>query len=265
MFDFHKDKVRYFEMQRKIAADYVYPFIKNSFDKSTPWRVLEIGCAEAGVLKAFLDAGHHGVGIELQPSRAALARDFLKKEIEEKRCQIDESNIYDVEPSYFGGNGFDVIILKDVIEHIPEQEKIIPRITEFLAPGGVIFFGFPPWYMPFGGHQQIASKSIVNKIPWLHLLPKSVYEGYIKAAGEPLHVQEELKDVRSTRISTARFERIIKKEKLQIAAKTTWLFNPIYSMKFGIPAREQFSFISGIPIVRDFCSTAVFYLISNKK
>ena len=52
-------------------------------------------------------------------------------------------------------NQFDVIILKDVIEHVPEQEKFVPYLKNFLKPGGQIFFGFPPWYMPFGGHQQV--------------------------------------------------------------------------------------------------------------
>ena len=49
---------------------------------------------------------------------------------------------------------FDLILLKDVIEHIPDQERVIPYLKEFLKPGGRVFFGFPPWYMPHGGHQQ---------------------------------------------------------------------------------------------------------------
>ena len=41
-------------------------------------------------------------------------------------------------------HGFDQIVLKDVIEHIHDPEKLIRRLKLFLRPGGIIFFGFPP-------------------------------------------------------------------------------------------------------------------------
>ena len=159
MFEFHTDKGRYFEMQRRTAAEYILPWVHGAVAKPSPWCVLEVGCAEAGVLKAFLDAGHSGVGVELETWRADLAREFLRDEIQRGRASIRTDDIYEVAPDSFGAKGFDVIVLKDVIEHIPDQERMLPRLREFLAPGGVIFFGFPPWQMPFGGHQQIAQIS----------------------------------------------------------------------------------------------------------
>jgi len=263
MFEFHTNKSRYFEMQRRISQEYVLPLLAKHIKKDKPWRVLEVGCAEAGVLKAFVDEGHFGVGIELEEGRAELARSFLEESISAGRATILTKDIYKVDPYELEPDGFDAIILKDVIEHIPNQEKMVPRLAEFLAPGGQIFFGFPPWMMPFGGHQQIGKTTFVSKIPWIHLLPASLYRGWIKVAGEPIRVRDELANVRSTRITIERFEKIVKASNLIVSERILWMFNPIYALKFGIAARKQFGFFSAIPFVRNFVSTAAYYVISS--
>ena len=259
MFDFHTDKVRYFEMQRRIAAEYILPMLAAHVEVAAPWRVLEVGCAEAGVLKAFVDAGHHGTGIELEESRAQLARKFLA----DTDARIVTQDIYEVEPKELEPRGFDAIILKDVIEHIPAQERMIPRLAEFLAPGGKIFFGFPPWMMPFGGHQQIGRSALVSKVPWIHLLPRRLYQSYVQLAGERSRIQDELADIRSTRITIERFERIVAEHGMEISERKLWLTNPIYALKFGIRAREQNKLFAQIPFFRNFVSTAAYYIISR--
>ena len=261
MFDFHTDKPRYFEMQRRVAAEYVVPMVAEHLAAPPPWRVLEVGCAEAGVLKAFLDEGHVVDGIELSPSRAALAREFLAAEIAEGRARIRTDDIYDVEPGELEPRGFDVIVLKDVIEHIPDQERMIPRLAEFLAPGGKLFFGFPPWMMPFGGHQQIARSGAVSRVPWLHLLPRRLYGRYLAAAGERPRVREELVGIYDTGITIERFERIVREAALTIEARALWIANPIYALKFGIPPRRQIGLLERVPILRNFVSTAAYYVV----
>ena len=261
MFDFHTDKPRYFAMQRRIAAEYVVPMVAEHLAAPPPWRVLEVGCAEAGVLKAFLDGGHEVTGIELSPSRASLAREFLADEIAAGRARIRTDDVYDVGPEALEPRGFHVVVLKDVIEHIPQQERMIPRLAEFLAPGGKIFFGFPPWMMPFGGHQQIARSGAVARVPWLHLLPRPVYARYLAAAGEPPRVREELTEIYDTGITIERFERIVREANLTIEARALWLTNPIYALKFGIPPRRQIGLLERVPILRNFLSTAAYYIV----
>lgn len=263
MFDFHTNKRRYFEMQRRISAEYVLPMLAKHIEKEGPWRVLEVGCAEAGVLKAFVDVGHHGVGIELEQSRAEIARSFIGDLIKEGRASIITQDIYQVDPHELEPKGFDVIILKDVIEHIPNQEKMVPRLAEFLAPGGKIFFGFPPWMMPFGGHQQVGKTPWVSKVPWIHLLPAPIYKGWVRLAGEPVHIRKELAYIRSTRITIERFERIVEESKLEISERVLWMFNPIYALKFGIGARKQLKIFSAIPFLRNFVSTAAYYVVGS--
>ncbi|OYW17274.1 MAG: SAM-dependent methyltransferase, partial [Sphingobacteriales bacterium 12-47-4] len=66
-------------MQAENAASYVIPFIQNAFPIQPGMRVLEIGCAEGGVLKAFVDKGCIGIGVELDEPRLVLAREFLQE------------------------------------------------------------------------------------------------------------------------------------------------------------------------------------------
>jgi len=97
MFEFHTDKKRYFDMQRQVTKNYILPFIKMKMDLEKPLNVLEIGCAEAGVLSAFTALGHTCTGIELNASRIETAKSFMTKELESGQINFICRNIYDIE------------------------------------------------------------------------------------------------------------------------------------------------------------------------
>jgi 2-polyprenyl-3-methyl-5-hydroxy-6-metoxy-1,4-benzoquinol methylase len=224
-------------------------------------RVLEIGCAEAGVLKAFTDKGCVATGVDLAPDKLEIAREMMRDELHDGHIEFFNKNIYEEEFKRKFRNQFDIVILKDVIEHIVEQEKLISYLHTFLKPdSGVIFFAFPPWYMPFGGHQQMCN-SFLSRVPYFHILPMSLYRGLLKLFGEPQNKIDSLSDTKKTGITIERFERILKEEKYQILAKKHFLFNPIYKYKFNINPKEQYKIIRNIPYIRDFLTTAVYYLV----
>jgi len=262
MYDFHKDKSKYFSWQYEIARDYVIPFVEADRKLLPDSKVLEIGCAEAGVLMAFVEQGYDCVGIELSEGRAALARKFLADSIRSGQTQILSSNIYDIVPEEQGFK-FDLIILKDVIEHIFDQEKFMHHLKKFLNPRGRVFFGFPPWQMPFGGHQQIADSKFLSKLPYFHLLPLPIYKGILKVAKESPSQYQELLEIKETGISIERFERHVRETGYQINQKTHFLINPIYKLKFGLKPRKQVGLITKVPYLRNFVTTAVYYLIQE--
>ena len=263
MFEFHTDKERYFRIQADNAAKYVIPFIETVFPLKNEFRVLEIGCGEGGVLKAFLDRGCSGVGVELSESRTEWAKKFLAEYFAKGKVELYAKDIYDPSFAKLFEHAFDLIVLKDVIEHIPEQERIIPQLRNYLKQGGKIFFGFPPWYMPFGGHQQICKSKLLGVIPYYHLLPSPVYKMILKIFGENEVTIHDLMDVKKTGISIERFEGILYKSGLKIYHKTFYFINPIYWYKFGWKPREQSRIISSVPYLRDFFTTAVFYLVGE--
>jgi len=262
MFEFHADRKRYFDIQVLNSQKYILPFIESNFTIREGMRVLEIGCGEGGVLKPFLDKGAIGVGVEFDQTRIENGKNWLAEEIAKEKLSFVVKDIYDTTAESLGGQ-FDIIILKDVIEHIHDQSKLLARLKEFLTPAGIIFLGFPPWQMPFGGHQQLCQNTL-SKVPYFHLMPKPLYKSTLKLFKEPEHVINDLLEIKDTGISIERFEKIIKKTNYKIVDKTHYLFNPIYEYKFNIKPRKQNNFISKIPYLRDYVTTCVYYIITAK-
>ncbi len=251
-------------MQYLTSKEYIIPFIQGSVPLKETYKVLEIGCAEAGVLKAFLEHGNTCTGIELSESRVELAKSFLPDAVESGQISFIAKDIYEVDVEGEIGHTFDIIVLKDVIEHIFDQERFIPELKKFLAPNGHIFFGFPPWQMPFGGHQQMCRNKFLMYLPFFHLLPMPVYKWVLKIGGESEKNIQNLVDIKLTGISIERFERIIKASGLHFKAKKLFFINPIYTYKFNLKVREQLSLIAKIPVLRNFVSTCAYYLISQE-
>ena len=259
MFEFHADRKRYFDIQVDNTGKYVIPFIEKYIPIKDGTRVLEIGCGEAGVLKAFTDKGCVGVGVELDEPRLVVAREWMKEEVEQDKVSFLSKNIYDVDVEKEFPVRFDVIVLKDVIEHIHDQKKLIAWMKNFLNPGGVIFFGFPPWQMPFGGHQQVMQHKWLSKLPYFHLLPMAVYKSILQSAKEDVDAFTEIKE---TGISIERFEKIVHQTGYKVVNKQHYLLNPIYEYKFGLKPVKQISLLKSIPWVRNFFTTCVYYLIT---
>lgn len=257
MYEFHADRKRYFEIQVENAEKYVIPFIEEKMEIKPGIRVLEIGCGEGGVLKAFVNKGCIGVGVEMDAPRIANAKLFSPEDVAAGRMYFVTKDIYKVDIEKDFNGLFDIIILKDVIEHIHDQAKLIGWMKKFLKPDGVIFFGFPPWYMPYGGHQQMC-RSRISKLPYIHLLPAGVYRRLLKRNHEAVN---DLMEIKETGISIERFERICRQHGYEVVNERHYLINPIYQWKFGWKPRKQSSIVKSIPFVRNFLTTCVYYLI----
>jgi hypothetical protein len=134
-------------------------------------------------------------------------------------------------------------------------------LHSYLRPGGAVFFGFPPWLNPFGGHQQLAD-SWLRYVPWFHVLPRSAYHRILQLCGEPDARQKGLLEIYDTRLSIHKFEKLLRLTGWSVIKRQFYLFNPIYEYKFGIKGRRQFGAISMLPFIRDVVSTGVYYLVT---
>ena len=225
-------------------------------------RVLEIGCGEGGNLLPFLDIGCIVTGIDLSENKINLAKTFLQNHPNYNQLTLITDNIYN---AAYLNESFDLIFMRDVIEHIPDQARFMHFVKLFLAPGGKIFLGFPPWQNPFGGHQQIINNRLFSKLPYFHLLPASLYRLLLSLFRIKKATKEALLEIKETGLSIERFEKILKKEGYLIDRKTFFLINPNYEVKFKIRPRKQSGLISGIPWVRNFFTTAAYYVVSIKQ
>lgn len=257
----HKDERIRFEQQVDNSRSYVLPFIEHTKQLTKGVRVLEIGCGEGGVLKPFAEKGCTCVGVDLNPIRIDIANELLADEVKSGNMRFIYQNVYEDSFLKEFSNYFDVIVLKDAIEHIPEQEKFIPYLKNFLRKDGQIYFGFPPWYMPFGGHQQVCHNKLASVLPYYHILPKPIYKGILKLFKEPDGVVNELMEIWDTQITIERFEKIVRNSGLNVLHKQHFLINPIYKYKFGLKPRKQTALISWLPFFRNFLTTCVYYTV----
>lgn len=255
----HKNKSKYFQEQAFTSEKYVIPYLQDHLTLNENINVLEIGCGEGGNLVPFLDAGCSVVGVDLNKAKIELGKGFLSQY---PKAKLIYQDIYDVTPEELGK--FDLIIMRDVIEHIHNQEKFMHYVKEFLKDGAFMYFGFPPWYMPFGGHQQTCKSKLLSALPWYHLLPRPLYKMVLKAFGETERNIDMLLEIKDTGISIERFRRIIKTENFHTVKETLYLINPNYEVKFGLQPREQMGIIKALPFFRNVFSTCAYYLIQKK-
>ncbi len=258
---FHEKRDIYFEHQRLTTQNFIIPFIEQKRKLEPGMRVLEIGCAEGGVLKAFVERNCKATGVDLNTSRLELAKTFLREELQSASVTLINENIYAGSFKERFNSQFDLIVLKDVIEHIDDQPKLLSYLHTFLREGGLIFFAFPPWYMPFGGHQQVCRNKWASRLPYYHLFPKSVYKTILKGFGESTAKINALLEIKRLGLSIETFEKMLRKNGYKTLAKKHFLFNPIYEYKFKIQTREQFRWMQKLPYLRNFFTTAVYYLV----
>lgn len=259
----HKNVQVRFDQQVENSENYVLPFIEGTHTINAATRVMEVGCAEGGVLLPFLQSGCHCVGVDLAEARVEQAKAFLQEYVTNGQATLISQNIYDEDFVAKYDGSFDIIILKDVIEHVPEQQKFIPHLARFLRQGGQIFFGFPPWYMPFGGHQQICEGKLASKLPYYHILPREMYVGLLKLMGEKSGTIEALVEIWDTSITIGQFKKYIDQAGLKVLRKQHYLINPIYKYKFGLQPRKQADFVEHIPFFRNFVTTCVYYTVGQ--
>lgn len=258
----HTDRKRYFEESARSSAHYYLPYIAQYHPVSGADRVLEVGCGEGGNLKPFAQKGCSVTGIDVAGIRIGQARRFFEDEnlVGSFLCH----DFMTVPSPANDDEKHSIIILHDVIEHVPCKEKFIEHISTFLRPDGVLFVAFPAWHMPFGGHQQICRSPIWSKVPFFHLLPARLYRFVLeKLAGEEAGTVAELLYIKRCRTSVERFESLVRKLNLTIVNRQLWLVNPHYLQKFGLRPRRLCRFVSAIPWVRNFFSTSCFYLLTN--
>lgn len=256
----HQNRRRYFNEQALTTRKHVLPYVEQSMVVEPGMRIFEIGCGEGGNLVPFLERDCECIGVDFNQKKIELGLGYIKDDLPEAKIELLVQDIYDSSADRLGQ--FDLIILRDVIEHIHDQGKFLGMVHRFLRPEGRIFFGFPPWRMPFGGHQQVCHSKL-SKLPWLHLLPRPLYGGILKAAGEREGLIEELMEVRDTGISIARFSELVTATGYRFEQKTHWFFNPNYETKFGLSPRKVLGPLTSLPWVKDFYTTCLYALIRS--
>jgi 2-polyprenyl-3-methyl-5-hydroxy-6-metoxy-1,4-benzoquinol methylase len=264
-FAYHQNKQQYIEHQCRVTTEHVIPFIEQSGAISSGARVLEIGCGEAGVLKAFLARGAQAVGVDRNQKRLARGREVHAEAIQQGRIVLLHQDAHALEQNEEFVGAFDLIVLKDVIEHVADRPALFATMARLLRPHGRVFLAFPPWQMPFGGHQQICKSKVLSHLPYFHLLPAPTYRAVLSAFSEPDAKIASLLETKDTGMSTSELERLLGACHYDVLSRRLYLFNPMYTYRFGLKPRQQAGWIAARPSWRDFVSTCAYYSVRPRR
>lgn len=251
----HTDREVYFHELAQTSERYFIPYVERVVTLSSSARVLEVGCGEGGNLVPFARRGCAVTGVDRAAVRVAEAQSFFSAAGLEGH--FEAADIFNwAAPAA----AYDVILLHDVVEHVPDKAGLLCILRRLIRPGGVLFVGFPSWFMPFGGHQQIARNAFVAHCPFLHLLPLPCYAGLLRRFETPACVTE-LLSIRACRCTVRRFEREALLAGWTVADRQLWWVNPHYEQKFGLRPRLMPAWWARLPLVRDMTATACFCLL----
>lgn len=251
----HLDRRRYFMEEAATTEKYFIPYLSN-FVATRGVNVLEVGCGEGGNLLPFARRACHVTGVDMSELRIRQAQTYFKEENVAAEFACSDILNYDCR-----GRSFDIIIMHDVVEHVPDKAALLSKLSCMLAPHGVVFVAFPPWQMPFGGHQQIARSRLLSRMPFIHLLPRFVYERVLRLFGEDNFTVRELMSIRQTRCTVETLGRIAARTGYTVADMRLWIVNPHYEAKFGLRPLVLPSPLRMLPYLRNFLSSSCFYVL----
>lgn len=97
-------------------------------------RVLDVGCASGGLLALLRPRAGHLAGLELSPTAARAAAQIGDQVV----CGALESPDLPFERS-----SFDLVVLADVLEHLPDPAAGLARAVGWCRPGGAILVSVP--------------------------------------------------------------------------------------------------------------------------
>ncbi len=239
--------LRCYNEQYWFGENFLFEYIDDNFVKGK--RILEIGCAEAGLLKFYNHKGAICSGLELSDTRYKNAILLNKKD----NLHLFQADICDpFSYSKHINQKYDLIIIRDVIEHIKNKETALLNIYSILQPGGKLFISYPPKYCAYAGHQQTVA-NIFGKIPYIYLLPDFLYKCYLKLINCPSKKIQYLIETKHTRISNTAMLKLLSEIGFKILKKSNWFIRPAYSFRFKLPKmKNPFSWIPGLDEV--FCN-----------
>lgn len=259
----YENREQYFLELARTSEDYYLNYISTYRQLNTDTKVLEVGCGEGGNLLPFAERGCKVTGIDLSVNKINNAKEYFSERALEGNFICDD---FLNQTSLHECGKFDVILVHDVIEHIEPENKnlFFIRLKQYLSPCGIVFFGFPAWHMPFGGHQQICSSRICSHVPFIHLLPLSIYEKYLHLSGEPQYRIDELLSIRRSKMTVESFEALCNEHGYMTIDRKLWLISPHYKVKFNLKPIRLCRWFTALPYIRNYMSTSCFYILSEQ-
>lgn len=243
----------YWGYQRRLAREFVLPFIESNAGPLRGRSVLDLGCGEGGVALEALLAGAQAVGLDLNIERVERGRNLAAGEGHSVDLRVGDVNDATFSP-------VDVVILRDVIEHLRDPAIFLAGLRKHLQPEGVVYVSFPPYYSPFGLHQQLLPGRWMRRLPWLSWLPPALIR---RCVATGTHAQD-IRDLATCRLTIGGFESAARQAGFELIGRQCYLLRPAHSVRFGWPVISAQA-MAGIPGVREILVSGVSYLLGTSR
>jgi len=241
---------KHFYEQQEFSKSYLMPYLRRHIPDFENAEILEIGCGEAGFLDILHQSGVSATGIEIEAGRIKTALD------KNPNLKIILGDITDPAVVKQIGRQFDLIIMRDVIEHIKDRDTMFANLRELLKPEGYLYITFPPRFSGFAGHQQ-NGKSILRYLPYLHLLPVPMIRLLAKSFREREEVISQVIINYQIGLTIRRFTQLYRLYDFTPVIRELFIFRPIYQIRFKVTPRR----IPNIPGLREFIAFGSEYLL----
>jgi len=249
-------RVGYFEMQRTLGRTHLVPLLSRLSLLPETGRVLEVGPSEGGVLASLVEnSAREGIGVELSASRTEVAQKIARAL--SLPITLTSGDVTSRGLVTELGAPFDIVLFRDVIEHIPRLDAALENARALTRDDGCLVFAFPPYWSPFGAHQQIATHRAL-RVPWVQLSP--LYRALVRTFEPDDEKRGELLELRDVALTLSRFERALARHRLTIVDRAHYLSRPIFTVRWGIPTVGA-GLLGHLPLVRELVVTGAWYVV----
>lgn len=185
-------------------------------------------------------------GIDLNLNFLNEANGFLSKKWLQNQVNFKSESALDTS---FEDNSFDIVIMSDVIEHIPNTENLFEEVYRLLRSWWYILFDFAPYYHYFWHHIWDTIR-----IPWLHVITSESFRiDLYKKSLESKPDKDKRLDLRiwqnsSWKESFVYLNGITRKKFETIISKEIWRYSESKITYFML---KKLDFLSKVPILRE--------------
>ena len=229
------------------------------------WKLVYIAEKYQNPLPPLL--GGNIIWIDINDNFLEQANEFARQKKVDKLVQFYKKSALD---TGFEDDKFDIIIMSDVIEHIPETEKLLDEMYRVLKKDWIILFDFAPYYHYFGHHLWDTIQ-----IPWIHVfftdsflirLYKKSVEWLIDAEAR-VDLRISLRSVsRETGLKDIEVFDYLNKIKRKDFEDIVWRFlvkHNIKKSKINYYILKNMSFLSSIPFIREVAIKHIIWYIKK--
>jgi SAM-dependent methyltransferase len=150
----------------KLILDTTLPFLKRSPQELT---VIDIGCGYGHTAIELAKQCRYVVGIEPMPDLYQFALQ-LKASSGLTNIEFRQQSVYDLTEV----EAYDLVVLDNVFEHLPDQRLALEKICQVLKPKGAVYILTPNKIWPIEPHYHL---------PFLSYLPLSLANFYLRITG----------------------------------------------------------------------------------